>query len=73
MLRRIRDRLGLNFLLLDLKPTPVCLLVNIALLKLLNQIEDSFNLMLIYLFECLPHVSLHRFELGKLENEFGKA
>jgi hypothetical protein len=72
VLWRIRCRLCLHFFLLNLEPTAVCLLIDIALLKLLNQIEDSFDLMLIYLLKRLPHVAFHRLELGELEYQLGK-
>ena len=44
----------------------------VAVLKLVDQVEDGFDLSLLVFPLSLSHVALYRFEFSELENELGK-
>lgn len=48
----------------------VCLLVEVALLELFDQVENGLYLFLVGFSECITHVSLDWFELCEVEYEF---
>lgn len=47
----------------------IIFLIVVTLLKLLNQIENSLNILAIDLFSRMVHIALDRFEFRKLKNK----